>query len=278
LDSIFNQAKGRNCEVLLVDDQSDDVDELKIVAKRYPKVNVIEKPKKTNAADSRNIGISQALGEYIFLLDSDDQFCEGVIDRRIGAHERTEAGLIFGRYIVRNNSVDRIINFPIYHGGDLRNYLMVEGGDFRNSTVSLCRKYYLGSLFDSSSKKHQDWIFGILAFDKGERFAFDDQPSSIIVSDRSGRMSSSFNIQASKYFIDNYLNNNEQINGFCRKNLKFMIECRNKEFMGFLLSMYSPSGIISRLEFHFIKLIQITGVSCIVAPLIRFSRKLKYLI
>lgn len=276
LDSVVEEAKGRELEIILIDDKSTDIASIRNIAKRYPAVILVEKKEKTNAADSRNIGIGRSTGDYIFLLDSDDKFQPGVFERRINIHNNKGSGVVFGSYTVQRGSVQRNITLPFYGGEDVRDYLMVRGGDFRTSTVSLCRCYYKGTKFDPESKKHQDWIFGIRAYDKNEAISFDDAPSSRIAGDRIGRMSSSFNLSASRYFFDKYLKTTVQKNGFSEKNWKFMIESRDKEYRDFVLSLYTPIGVTLSAKFCFIRFVSRPSISKVVSPLIMYIRRVKY--
>ena len=75
LDSIINQTL-KEIEIICVDDGSTDksLDILKEYAKKDKRVAIITQ-KNLHAGVARNAGLSQAKGEYISFLDSDD-FCE----------------------------------------------------------------------------------------------------------------------------------------------------------------------------------------------------------
>lgn len=55
-------------------------------------------------------------------------------------------------------------------------------------------------MFDPLQFKHQDWGFGIRAYDNKENIIFDEQPFVKICSGRHRQMSSRMNIDASDYF------------------------------------------------------------------------------
>lgn len=72
MDSILKQTF-QNYEVILIDDGSKDgspalCDEL---AEKHPCIKVIHK-KNSGAADSRNVGLQEAVGDYVIFIDSDD--------------------------------------------------------------------------------------------------------------------------------------------------------------------------------------------------------------
>ena len=66
----------KDCEIICIDDCSADTSlhVLRAYEKRYKQIHVIANKKKLGSADSRNLGISLAKGEYITTLDSDDYF------------------------------------------------------------------------------------------------------------------------------------------------------------------------------------------------------------
>ena len=66
-------------EILLVDDASSDLVALRGIASNDPRARLIEKTMRTNAADSRVIGLVAAANNIVFFLDSDDRFLTGYI-------------------------------------------------------------------------------------------------------------------------------------------------------------------------------------------------------
>ena len=104
LNSIEKASSQSNYEVILVDDCSEDISDLKKVLQDFDLVTLIEKKEKTNAADSRNIGILNSRGRYVFFLDSDDQFIANAIDKRMRYHDQNNKGVVFGNFITKRNS------------------------------------------------------------------------------------------------------------------------------------------------------------------------------
>src|SRR5262249_58606871 len=89
-------------ELLLIDDGSRDRSSAlaKSFAARYPeKIRYLEHPghKNLGKSTSRNLGIREANGKYVALLDADDLFLPEKLDRQVGVLEsHPEAGLIYG--------------------------------------------------------------------------------------------------------------------------------------------------------------------------------------
>lgn len=238
-DSISEASQGREYEIIVVDDCSKDLNELREVIDRYEFARIVSKKEKTNAADSRNIGIEEACHDLVFLLDSDDLFFESPIERRMNLHSFTGAGVAFGGYITKFR--DKAIRFKNpWKGGSIRDYIFNNGGDFRTSTISIFKPNYKGTTFDKSSVKHQDWIFGIKCNDSGESLAFDEKPSCIINIGSSSRMSANVNYTASQYLIENYLSEQSHVNGFSLKNWKNAVVSMDADSINYYISIYKP--------------------------------------
>ena len=70
IDSIpFND----NLEVIVVDNASKE-GEASIISKKYPQVKVIRSDKNLGFAGGNNLGIKEAKGDYIFLINNDTYF------------------------------------------------------------------------------------------------------------------------------------------------------------------------------------------------------------
>lgn len=81
LDSIVNQIKGREAEIIIIDDGSPDhsgeiADKY---ALEYPFIKVIHK-KNAGVAAARNTGIDSSKGAWLYFMDSDDWMAEGAVD------------------------------------------------------------------------------------------------------------------------------------------------------------------------------------------------------
>ncbi|WP_438013050.1 glycosyltransferase family 2 protein [Psychrobacter raelei] len=245
IKSISLATKTKDYEIIIVDDCSHDIKKLIEIIEPIKNITLIQKNSKTNAADSRNIGYSKATSRFVFLLDSDDSYLLNAIDERINFHEQTQAGIVFGNYITNFGKYTLDSNLPLYKAEDFRSYLFENKGDIRSSVISIDNRYFKGTLFDKESYKHQDWIFSIRCWNNNEQIAFDERYLTIINVSRNTRMSSSFNIEASRYFCENYLNSKQYINAFSEKNWRALLLNGDKEASNFFLSIYKPSEIKS---------------------------------
>lgn len=235
--AIFSIEKfcGYAYEIIVVDDCSDDVEGLDQLISSCRSCILVKKKTRTNAADSRNIGYSIAKGEFVFFLDSDDRLLDGYVTRRVDAHRENKVGVMFGRFLVTLDGEKNIArNIPSYLGGGFREYLFKCGGDIRSSSISICKTYFTGVLFDERQNKHQDWGFGIRNSDLGERMFFDHDCGVLLDARSSGnRMSGSSNIDASQYFLTEYAVSGDFAFGFIRAQIFPLIHRRDRVAISF---------------------------------------------
>lgn len=84
LDSIFLNPPGMYYEVILVDNCSA-VSCLPVVAEAYPEVHIFNAPQKQGFARNYNLGMRQARGAYLMILNNDTVVLPGTIDRLVQA-------------------------------------------------------------------------------------------------------------------------------------------------------------------------------------------------
>ena len=69
LDSLRNQSYRGEHEIILIDSSADTTPQ--IVSSKYPEIQLIHLEKKTDPGTARNIGIKEAKGDILALIDSD---------------------------------------------------------------------------------------------------------------------------------------------------------------------------------------------------------------
>lgn len=94
IESIINQTY-RNIEVILVDDGSRDKsgEICDYYAKEDIRIKVVHK-KNTGVADSRNIGLEVAMGDYLFFVDSDDVLVLDAIEQMLKLSHEYNADMV----------------------------------------------------------------------------------------------------------------------------------------------------------------------------------------
>lgn len=94
LDSMLMQ-NYMDLEIVLVDDCSKD-NSAEIIAKytaKYPNIKYHKQEKNGGAAVARNTALNLAQGRYVAFLDSDDQWCEGKIEKQLSFMKEKDAAI-----------------------------------------------------------------------------------------------------------------------------------------------------------------------------------------
>ena len=81
-DSVCSQTYS-NIEIIIVDDGSTEPDSVGLSQHTDPRVTLIRHPVNQGAAAARNAGISQARGEFVAFLDSDDSWPSDKIEQQL---------------------------------------------------------------------------------------------------------------------------------------------------------------------------------------------------
>lgn len=160
----------RDVEVLVVDDCSEiDLPGEVIVPLYDSRVHYFRLDKKGNANVCRNLGIREAKGQYIAMLDSDDEWLDNHLEKRIELIEKTNADGLFGSHVVDNGSDRKVVISRNRNSGEsMADYLLTNG------TAVTPSHFYKAECakaidWDESLKRHQDFDFSIRF---AERFSF----------------------------------------------------------------------------------------------------------
>src|SRR5436190_11767740 len=89
LDSVLSQSMPAT-EIIVIDDASTD-DSVAVVeryAAKHPAIRLITKPQNRGVFDSVALAVSQAKGEYFYLLAADDHVLPGFFERTIALLQR----------------------------------------------------------------------------------------------------------------------------------------------------------------------------------------------
>jgi glycosyltransferase involved in cell wall biosynthesis len=118
----------QNFEIIVADDGSDV--NIKAVCDSFDdtRIRFVRCAEHKNANAARNKGIQVALGEYIAMLDSDDEFLPEHIERRIQKISKWDCDGIFGSiYFGKQNSRELRLSRPRYENESMPNYLLTDG-------------------------------------------------------------------------------------------------------------------------------------------------------
>lgn len=180
LASVLNQTC-QTFEILVIDDQSDEnileiVDSFQDKRIRY----FLNSNIKTNANVCRNIGLKEARGFYIAMLDSDDEWLPKHLETKIKFLSDNEVDGVFGSAYIDFANGNRRLKLS----RDLRPYesmidYLLNGGNAQTSSYFFKSKAAKQVLWDEDLYRHQDFDYAGRFF---ERFTFlpCQDPTSII--------------------------------------------------------------------------------------------------
>ena len=115
INSVLNQTY-QNFELIVVDDCSND-DSLSLIehkAQSDNRIRVIALEHNVGVANARNVGIKEAKGEYIALLDNDDLWTEDKLERQLALAQKG-ADIVYCSYDFideQNNSIKKPFVVP----------------------------------------------------------------------------------------------------------------------------------------------------------------------
>ncbi|MCF8272796.1 MAG: glycosyltransferase family 2 protein [Flavobacteriaceae bacterium] len=147
-----------NIEVIVVDDGSNI--ETKVVLKRIEsRITKLITQENKGQSTARNVGINQAKGEYILVLDSDDYFEETFCEKAIDVFLNKKNAKIVTSLV--NKMVDnKIVNIFKPSGGNIKKFIMHNGAT--GSCVFLKSEFERVNGYDETMKQgFEDWEFYI---------------------------------------------------------------------------------------------------------------------
>ncbi len=125
---------GVSIEVIVIDDQSTD-DTVAVIRKiNDPRLKIIERPQNGGPSMARNKGITLATGQWIAILDGDDIFEDGRLDRLLKYAHQFHADIV-------------VDNLNIYRETDHATFPMFTSCEFRSPTVIDLARFIRGNQF-----------------------------------------------------------------------------------------------------------------------------------
>jgi glycosyltransferase involved in cell wall biosynthesis len=156
----------RRMEVVVVVDGPDAETAAYLEGMTDPRVRVLFLEAAWGAGDARNAGVRAAQGEWIALLDDDDEWLPDKIEQQMRAVRgmRDWFPVVSTRVLARSASAARVLPAKPYHWpqsiGDFlfcRSGLGDSGGVMQTSTLLAPRDLLLAIPFQSGLPMHQDW-------------------------------------------------------------------------------------------------------------------------
>jgi len=151
-----------NFEIIIVDDAS--TDQTVAVARSIadPRIKIMTLPRNTNGTLPRNIGIEKSNGEFIALLDSDDEWKPQKLEKQISFIKKinserficfTDLTLFDGKSEVLKS------NTPLSATRDIMDYIFIDDNCVQTSSFIFPNHLGKEVQFATNVKKHQDWDF-----------------------------------------------------------------------------------------------------------------------
>lgn len=147
-------------EVLCVDDGSD-IDILPIIeAINDPRIFYYRLEEHSNANVARNYGINHAHGEYIAMLDSDDEWLDTHLESSISMLKKEDIDGIYGSLILRSKAADSVFTTrQVNEGESMIDFLLATGYGAQTSTLVMTASSVRNIKWDETLKRHQDYDF-----------------------------------------------------------------------------------------------------------------------
>ncbi|WP_225610219.1 glycosyltransferase family 2 protein [Pseudomonas sp. PDM19] len=228
-------------EIILIDDCSSDIDQLRTIAANTPHCVLIEKKIKTNAADSRRLGVEASNGIYVQFLDSDDRLVPNSQPGKLATLIKTGADFIVTAFVEGDNIIRSELEENLALTGDGRIYLFEKGLDVRSSVVLIDKSSFQNKTFNPALTKHQDWGFFIEALDRGLKFCYSKEVATIIDDRRVGRMSSRVNKEGSKLFISLAKLSKNQSSNLAKRHIKICLYCNDFQAFKYYASLLTKT-------------------------------------
>jgi glycosyltransferase involved in cell wall biosynthesis len=155
-----------NLEVIVVVDGPDSATQTALHALNDPRVRIIPLVENVGGSEARNTGVRAARGNWVALLDDDDEWFPEKIEKQVELALASEARLqlISSMLLVRSSEEDTLwpITFP-QPSVPVSEYLFCRrglgfgGGLLQTSTLLASKELLLTLPFQAGLRMHQDW-------------------------------------------------------------------------------------------------------------------------
>lgn len=215
IESVLDQklAVGCDLECIVVDDGSTE-DIQTYVKSKYPNILYIFKLN-GGAASARNVGLRQAKGDFIFFLDSDDQWLPDKLSYQLALFQKyPKVVLISGRMHDFNIENNKIKHRKVSYKGDLLKRLAFYN-PIATSTVGLRSSIIKDEGLSFSETKistQEDWLLWFRISARGD----------ILVSDRifANRFLQKTSLSAEGFSVSEFAMQRERIQALIKKDIK----------------------------------------------------------
>ncbi len=207
INSVLEQTY-KNFELIIVDDASSDNTSQLIKSINDTRIKYIRHDKNSNGSVARNTGITNAKGEYIAFLDSDDEWKKEKLYEQFmfyGRKNMRETICYTSSYEIDGVSLKIKPKREKRKNEQVADYLFSDGGLIQTSTLMIHKSILNKVKFNPKLKRHQDWDLCIEFEKHGYSFIFFNKPLTVRYKedDRGDRISNIKNPEPSIYWINN---------------------------------------------------------------------------
>ncbi len=166
-------------EVIIVDDGSNF--DVKTVCDSFKddRIRYLRNDVHKNANIARNRGMSEAKGEYIAMLDSDDEFLPTHLERRLTKIKEWDCDGIFGSAYVDDGVTRELFLSRPRRGGELMINYLLSDGFAQTSSHFYRREVAMEVPWDETMDRHQDFDFTVRFSDRYS-FLSDYEPTVVV--------------------------------------------------------------------------------------------------
>ena len=220
IDSVLSQTF-TSYELIIVDDFSDDFDELSNLVDSYESehIKLLRLPNKGNGAIARNYGVQHSKGDVICFIDSDDQWLPDKLEKQIQYLEQDVVITSLSKIQTIKNGrklYTKIINEELPISGEVEivddPILELFGGltsklVFQTSTLMMSKELFQKSGgFDPDLLRHQDYQLLVCLKSAKAKFRKINTYTNIYVKDSQDSIKNKgWTIERSKAFLRKYL-------------------------------------------------------------------------
>jgi len=261
LESILKQTH-QEFEVIVVDDSSTDSPETLTRELNDPRIKFIRNGSKSNANIARNIGIKAAMGEYVAMLDSDDEWMPEHLEHKLNFLKERNTDGVFGSLKIFNGEDYRtIVSRPLADNEKMANYLL-SGGFAFTPTHFYKINAIQDILFNESIRDHDDLDLAV-RFSKKYKFVADQHVSVIVNWKLDGKRSVDYNSQIK--FIETYKNEIEPLT-YAKHNIIMYGRAKQTGAESTTIAHYKKESL------RYFKLISLTDYMTFAAPKTIFGK------
>ncbi|WP_086981663.1 glycosyltransferase family 2 protein [Vibrio aphrogenes] len=169
-----------NWELILVDDASTDVEDLRksVNIANDSRIKLFCFEENQGGAVARNKGIIESKGKYIAFLDSDDFWIEDKLEKQISHIEKNNSDIVFCDLKVVDNNLKLLEekNVDYNDNEDVSNYIFVKDGIIQTSSLLIKSQCVKDTLFNPVLRRHQDYDLVLRLYKNGYLFSKVNEP------------------------------------------------------------------------------------------------------